>query len=699
MAGLFFQPQTPDYRGLWDWNPAQTFIRAKNDLEAADLRQAESDRLRKKDEIDAAVTNTMLPLKVKEAEANIALAMAGAQQRSALAGYYAKDKIKAATNQQIRAEAASDPNAVSKGQSYIGNPFSSPAQKETPAPASTPSFNFDWAGGGDLSSLGEDSTLFDDLPAASLEPENYNISSDPKTMSADLSSGNVPPKEATKEDVAAIKSMAKSGNAFAKDYVNPLGDESKSKNPLEDFNVNPVSKMQDTVAKNSDAFTSSKKEEAPVAQPSLGQRISSFKQWENSAVRKLSELSRTNPAAHEQASMAFHDAQNRFNEELGSTYDSDEVKFLVQNPSRADRYAGYKNAGLEPEESAFLSKMNPGQADAILGVYKDGKLPDGTAIGSVNNLDEARSIYNNAVRQGAKPTKEEDVIKVVNESQTALKAITDADGNPLPGKEALYDKLNAIVDSKLGLSTGVFAYSDRYNRILDRIDKLQRASATGVSLGDISKDAIPQEIANTNKQLVALSVDKAPYLKNREDLAKWLSNPNTRKLPYFTDINQTRVLARYGSDPNTPEVWSPARSEWGSLIAPETKEPNKKESLNLSNSNSNEAGKKLNKIVAPVANLIRKYTPLQLVEKAGDRVLDAGLNVGDYLTTGFRNNVAAPALEYAAGAAGKELNFEDLPNPSFKDRKWKNLTDEERAMMLGRSSLGNVATQAFLKAK
>ena len=76
MAGIFFQPQQPDYRGLWDWNPVQTFITAKNELESADLKRAESDRLKAKTDLDMRVTEQMLPLEVNLAKAKIAKTIA-----------------------------------------------------------------------------------------------------------------------------------------------------------------------------------------------------------------------------------------------------------------------------------------------------------------------------------------------------------------------------------------------------------------------------------------------------------------------------------------------------------------------------------------------------------------------------------------------------------------------------------------------
>jgi hypothetical protein len=102
MSRLFFQPQEPDYRGLWDWNPAQTFITAKNELEAADLRQAESERLKAKTDLDMRVAETLLPLNVEESRAKIASTYADIGLKGAQAKYYADGKVRATSLAQSR---------------------------------------------------------------------------------------------------------------------------------------------------------------------------------------------------------------------------------------------------------------------------------------------------------------------------------------------------------------------------------------------------------------------------------------------------------------------------------------------------------------------------------------------------------------------------------------------------------------------
>jgi hypothetical protein len=292
---------------------------------------------------------------------------------------------------------------------------------------------------------------------------------------------------------------------------------------------------------------------------------------------------------------------------------------------------------------------------------------------------------------------EGDIVGEINKINTAVKSISDEYGNALQGKEAEYESLTSRKDALLKLPTGVSRYSDRLSRLEDREARMNNAVVAGVGYGEISKENLPQEIARLKQQQVALAVDNAPYFKDRETLKSWASDKNTRRLPFFTDANGARVLARMSDDPNVLSVWAPTQNDWIPLDL--NKDAPTAETKTTNPLSSNEAGKKLNKLTAPIADLTSRYTPQELFEKAGDRVIDAGLNIGDYLATGVRNNVLAPALEFSAGASGKELDLEDLPNPSFKDRKWKNLTPKERAALLGRSSPGLTTMEAVRKAK
>jgi hypothetical protein len=571
MSRLFFQPQEPDYRGLWDWNPAQTFITAKNELESADLKRAESERLRKKDEIDAAVTNTMLPLKVREAEANIALTMARMGESGARAQYLANSEGKELSDRKKKYNALNDPDALSKGNSLIGTPFSTSAPTETTVPVDTGFENINSSGGFDLTQLDEEESPFltqfaGELPnpATSLEPNNYDISRTPGEMSADMNGGAMQLPQVSEKDAAEIKNMARGSGAQAdmarsvdlRGSKSPL-DELVSRNPLDDFN--------DTLAENSGAFASTKKVVKEPAPPSLGQQISAFNNWSSSAKRKISELS-GDPAAQVYALKAFNHETNRFLGQLGSSYDSDEVDFITKNPSRADAYAEYRGAGRTFEESRALTGMSPNHAKGILSVLNEGRLPDGTSV-IADSLEEAKMIYTNAIRQDMKPTKEENVAEQISKWQAVRDKTLDANGEVIPERLAEYEAANAKIDQFTGKPQGISSYADGISRLSDKQNKLNLAFSNGVDYGATLKDEIPQAIVKLNEDKVRLAVDKAPFFNpespsDREKLQKWLSDETTKNLPYNTLVDGVAATLEPTGKSNVYNRWSPTEKTW-----------------------------------------------------------------------------------------------------------------------------------------
>jgi hypothetical protein len=116
--------------------------------------------------------------------------------------------------------------------------------------------------------------------------------------------------------------------------------------------------------------------------------------------------------------MAYDDATENFYANNFQGLDQDEINFLTKNPSKADRYMAYKS-DFSPEESAFLTKINPSYADGIVKVFKEGKLPDGTPV-IADSLDEAKAIYADAIRRGMKPATPVDPVKQAQERQTVM---------------------------------------------------------------------------------------------------------------------------------------------------------------------------------------------------------------------------------------------------------------------------------------
>ena len=361
--------------------------------------------------------------------------------------------------------------------------------------------------------------------------------------------------------------------------------------------------------------------------------------------------------------------------------------------------------GLSKDGSGYRSRE---EIDQIADIRKNGvAILDDTGNPrhfNAQSWDQAMELQkiqrSREIEIGLKKSAAGDPVKTAQESMNLVKSFLDADGKPLPGKEAIVESLYNKVDTDLGVPTGVSLYSDQFSRLQNKEARMNNAMVAGVGYGDIPKENLPQEIVRLREQSVSLAADKAPYFDSQEGLKTWFADPATRNLPAFVKINEARVLVKKnGDDPNILDLWSPTEKNWGVVDFNKKEAPPEGAKATPNPSSSNEAGKKLNKLTAPVADLTSRYTPQELFEKAGDRVIDAGLNIGDYFATGVRNNVLAPALEFSAGVAGKELDLEALPNPSFKARKWKSLTPKERAALLGRSSPGLTIMEAGLKAK
>jgi hypothetical protein len=606
MAGLFFQPQQPDYRGLWGWNPAQTFITAKNELESADLKRAESDRLRKKDEIDEEVSRTLLPLKVREAEANIGLAMARAGEMGARAQYLLGSEGRKLTAQEMRLRAANDPNAVSNGIKVLGGSYFNDGPKEVVVPAT--GFE-DINGATDAEGVNTDFNLGSAVsgksdnfltvaaegfpnPATLLEPDNYAVSSDPQNLSADLSGGVLPPK-VTREDAAGIKTMAR-GPAGAQSTMaksvdlgeskSPL-DEAVNSNPLDDFDVAPGSAMQATLDKNSDAFSGTKKVALPPKSevaPSLGQTIAGFGQWESSALRKLNRLKQTDPAAYEQGAMALEAEKDRLMGDLGSAYNPLEVDWLMKNAPKADRFVKYKKSGVMSEEAAYLSGMNERQADGILKVFSEGVLPDGSSVPmAVENLDHAKAIYNDALRRGMPATKEGDSLERATKAQTFMDAVLKKPEAERTEEDIMVlERAGADRDSAMGLPQGASKLGGQLNRYFKQNQELEEARNMGLDTYDgVTADQFDTRIAENMNRIQAIAIKNAPSFKNSAERDAWFQNEETKGLPFKMGIGGKTTVVYATGDPNvvTSYVANGKKGpEWVThSLAQKTQEPEK----------------------------------------------------------------------------------------------------------------------------
>lgn len=223
MSRLFFQPQEPDYRGLWDWNPAQTFIQSKNELEAANLRQAESDRLKAKTDLDMRVTEAMLPHEVDLAKAKISLTNAQVGLAGAQAKYYAEGKGKTASVAQARFGVANSIEPMSfydsvlddSEQQAIDLDLRGSAPTLNRAPVDTQDSLLD---GGPLSSFNAEESagdIFSSLPENSVASGPVDLSTLPDNAKlASSGSGMDPTSAQVMNNASAAMGANKTGSTF-----------------------------------------------------------------------------------------------------------------------------------------------------------------------------------------------------------------------------------------------------------------------------------------------------------------------------------------------------------------------------------------------------------------------------------------------------------------------------------------------------
>lgn len=247
-----------------------------------------------------------------------------------------------------------------------------------------------------------------------------------------------------------------------------------------------------------------------------------------------------------------------------------------------------------------------------------------------------------------------DPMKAVSDAQAALKPIIDESGNPLPGKEAQFERLNGIIDSALQLPTGVYAYSDQYSRLSDRENKLKLAYANGINFGGVAKDNIPQEIVNLNEQKVALAVERAPTFNMSEPNDKvkmqdWLAKGETKNL-LFNAILDDGSIATF--EPTTQENiyrrWSPTEKQWkiANFNKPQDNPVSEKPETNSEFSKAGQAGQKIRRAASKIAGA------------AESGVAKAGAAVADLLPLSV--NTGASVIEGAAGVFDTPLKLDRM---------------------------------------
>jgi hypothetical protein len=468
MAGFQnFTPITADLAGVWrGFNPAANFLGGAKAVQQMDLDAAAEARLRELADTDRMVKETMLPLQVEEARANIALSMAGAEERAARARYIGVGGMKQLSARQQRYDAEIDPEGVQKGTQIIGTWNDAMGAAPMSSPSESTQTNYDNDSSGFQFNLGGDEDDFlgrisEDFPATNLNPERYAVSNDPKETTVGLSGGAMQAPQAGPAEVSQINALAKSGDEMASQFANPLSDKTpaETNNPLNDFEADPASAIQSTLDKNEGAFAGASKQQPQPKVSTLGDSITKFRNWERNAQRTIRQLDKSSPGGAQLATRAYNEQLGDFYADNFNGLDEDEINYLMKNPSKADRYIGYKE-DFGPEEASWLSKINPSYADGVVRVFKDGKLPDGTSV-VAESLEQSKMIYDNAIRQGMKPTPEENSAKRVQDRQVAMKNFLELKTAASENQE---DKtLQAAY--RLSLSDMKSVYGDEWDRV------------------------------------------------------------------------------------------------------------------------------------------------------------------------------------------------------------------------------------------
>ena len=343
-----------------------------------------------------------------------------------------------------------------------------------------------------------------------------------------------------------------------------------------------------------------------------------------------------------------------------------------------------------------LAKTNGGfrtarEMDEIIKIQKEGASFTGVDGEVTVGPDEpwevalaAHKAKQTAALRGEKPV---DAVKELGQITEQLSKLRDKDGNLIAGdgNEALNENLLARRDAVMKLPTGTSAFSTSFNRLNVEDNNLSYAESAGVGYKNLEPGEITARRLQINQDRVALAIQHAPTFGDKGEQLKYMTDPETKGLPFKETVNGIPTILFPTDKPNIYKQWSSSEKTWKIFDA------NKKEEPNLGSENAaaeaaspNESGKRLGaagkRAIQKTANAIQKTA-----NYLEGPTMDELLNRADYVATGIRNNITAPAVELAAGVAGENLDLGRTSNPSVADRDKKQLTPKERAAILTRT--------------
>ena len=219
-------------------------------------------------------------------------------------------------------------------------------------------------------------------------------------------------------------------------------------------------------------------------------------------------------------------------------------------------------SGDVPQLFTDVSKSNAGfrskeDIDRIHSIVKNG-VPDfvdtkGNTVALPKNMSFAQVIeFDNQMFTNSLKGKEPvDLVKRTRELQEVLKASSDANGEPLPGQEAVYDNAHTALAQINGIPTATSRYGFGVGRLSKKMEEFKNAQAIGAaSYGGVTSDQFGARISELQSKIQEQAIKYAPTFNTIDEREKWLSNRETASLPFFMSIGGKKSLVRATEDPN-----------------------------------------------------------------------------------------------------------------------------------------------------
>lgn len=677
MAGIFFQPQQPDYRGLWDWNPVQTFITAKNELESADLKRAESERLKAKTDLDMRVTEQMLPLEVNLAKAKIAKTIA---EQGYLNSRANKDIENSTAELYYQGYQSGDLDRLLPTSAPSSSPRSGSSSVLDSGSVLSPSSG---GAGGDFSSFSLPSSLTSFAPndqpqvldeiARKIPDEQVAAVTNPPPdrMMASLNGAGTP--------VDLPRSKRVTNKADWDDDPRTVGDLETS-NPLTSLQI-PEEKRKELAElnKSSGALNPSKEEVSAAPKPQgVGELLIS----QYGKIRRAEEI----------AGKSKGDAKARM---LGLAYGGrDDLGAQVASAlNLADRSLGSNAAEI-------LLKSPNGQIRDAGAINKIVALVDkGLGVGEAADIYEAtrKNELANMFKDPAKDDSTENYQKAVTTAKTLHEMASNTED---PDRSERYRReADALINNYVPPQVRRQMYIQDQADIFTGINPQSWSDGTRNYKGvTVSKEMPASEKITVGERFNKEAGRAFPVVSGKvvgseldvddEDIAAVSAWFQQKGLPvpegnFFAGV---RIKTDKGLEAYPVQLNLKTKGAFTMVNLPSQSAAPKPKS-STSTSEPEKTPNKSGKTVYDAARPYFQESPSLMAGRVVDRGMDAVLNAGDYAATAIRNRAVAPAAEFIAGTLGEDLDLGKTANARPQDRS-KQLTPEERIQIIERLTGG-----------